>query len=178
MQYNEGRTYRYMLANLFPMLRRSAYRITFTVPEYSIETIKEVFKSYPSMLSLYEFYLLANQYEPGSTQFKEVIVQAARIFPEEKSSRITMGVFSYLSNDVSAALKFLQGLEDEPEAWIYFSAFHARNNELDKAEYYAKKAVAAGNTDAVGHLRLIERYKADENVYQEKLKDWEMYGMD
>lgn len=178
MQYNEGRTYRYMLANLFPMLRRSAYRITFTVPEYSIETIKEVFKSYPSMLSLYEFYLLANQYEPGSTQFKEVIVQAARIFPEEKSSRITMGVFSYLSNDVSAALKFLQGLEDDPEAWIYFSAFHARNNELDKAEYYAKKAVAAGNTDAAGHLRLIERYKADENVYQEKLKDWEMYGMD
>ena len=147
-QYNDGRTYRYMLANLFPMLRRSAYRITFTVPE------------------------------PGSTQFKEVIVQAARIFPEEKSSRITMGVFSYLSNDVSAALKFLQGLEDDPEAWIYFSAFHARNNELDKAEYYAKKAAAAGNTDAAGHLRLIERYKADENVYQEKLKDWEMYGMD
>lgn len=177
-QYNDGRTYRYILANLYPLLRRSAYRIDFTVPEYSIETIKEVFRSYPDVLSLYEFYLLANEYQPGSAQFREVILQAAKIYPKEKISRISMAVFSYLSNDIPAALWYMQGLEDEPDAWIYFSAFHARNGELEKAENYARKAAGEGNPDAAEHLRLIEQYKTDEELYQEKLKEWKMYGIE
>jgi hypothetical protein len=176
-QLNDGRTYRYVLAHLFPELRRSAYRIDFTVPEYSLETIKDVFRSRPSVLSLYEFYLLANEYEPGSRQFMDVIATAARMFPDEKVSRISMAVFSYLSNDVTAALEYLDGLEDDPDAWIYFSSFHALNGELDKAEEYAKRAGQAGNPEAVKHLRLIERYKVDENIFQEKMKEWEMYGI-
>ena len=178
MQLDGGRTYRYMLTNLFPELRRSAYRIDFTVPEYSLETIKEVFTSRPGMLSLYEFYLLANEYEPGSPRFLDVIKKAATVFPEEKISRISMAMFSYLSGDVTVALEYLQGLEDDPEVWIYFSSFHARNSELDKAEEYAKKAADAGNPEAVVHLRLIERYKVDENLYREKLEEWKTYGIE
>lgn len=175
---NDGRTYRHVLAHLFPELRRSAYRIDFTVPEYSLETIKEVFRSRPSALSLYEFYLLANEYEPGSKQFMDVIATAARMFPEEKVSRISMAVFSYLSNDVAAALEYLGGLEDDPDAWIYFSSFHALNGELDEAEQYAKRAGQAGNPEAVKFLRLIERYKTDEALFREKMKEWEMYGIE
>lgn len=177
MQYNGGRTYRYMLTNLFPLLRRSAYRIEFTIPEYSIETVKEVFNTHPDMLSLYEFYLLANTYEHGSPEFREVIEQASKMYPNEKVNRISMAMFSYLSNDMTAALEFLRGLEDDPEAWLYFSAFHARNNELDKAEYYARKAAEAANSDAAEHLRLIEKYKADEELYRQKLAEWDKYGI-
>lgn len=107
----------------------------------------------------------------------DVIATAARMFPDEKVSRISMAVFSYLSNDVTAALEYLDGLEDDPDAWIYFSSFHALNGELDKAEEYAKRAGQAGNPEAVKHLRLIERYKVDENIFQEKMKEWEMYGI-
>ena len=177
MQYNNGQTYRYMLANLFPLLRRSAYLIDFTVPEYSIETIKEIFKTHPDMLSLYEFYLLANQYEPGSPEFREVIEKATAAYPYEKVNRISMAMFSFLANNMPAALEFLKGLEDDPDAWLYFSAFHARNNELEKAEYYARRAVEAGNPDAAEHLGLIRAYKEDEELYQRKLKEWEKYGI-
>jgi len=176
MQYNGGRTYRYMLSNLYPLLRKSVYRIEFTVPEYSLETVKEVYKTHPNMLSLFEFYLLANEYEPGSPQFREVIENAAKMFPNEKTNRLSMAMFSYLSGDMQAALQYLRGLEDDPDAWLYFSAFHARNNELDKAEQFARKALDAGNADATEYLKLIEKYRVEEESYQQKYKEWEKYG--
>jgi hypothetical protein len=176
MQQDGGRIYRHLLSNLYPLLRRSAYRIDFTVPEYTLETITEVYQTHPNMLSLYEFYLLANQYEPGSPQFREVIERASAMFPDEKINRISMAMFSYLSGNIAAALEYLNGLEDDPDAWLYFSVFHARNHELDIAEQYALKAQAAGNPDAAEHLRLIEGYKADEAAYLEKLMKWRKYN--
>lgn len=178
MQYAGGRTYRYLLANLFPKLRRSAYRIDFTVPEYTVETVREVYKTQPAMLSLYEFYLLASQYEPGSPAFRAVIEKATLVYPDEKVNRISMAMFSYLSGKLSEALEYLRGLEDEPDAWLYFSAFHARLNELDKAERYARRAADAGNPAAGEHLRRIAAYRADEDAYQERLAEWKKYGID
>ena len=100
------------------------------------------------------------------------------VYPDEKVNRISMAMFSYLSGKLSEALEYLRGLEDEPDAWLYFSSFHARLNELDKAEYYARRAADAGNPAAGEHLRRIEAYRADEAAYQERLKEWEKYGID
>ena len=172
-----GQTYRYMLSSLYPQLRRSAYRIEFTVPEYTIESIREVFKTHPNMLSLYEFYLLANEYEPGSQQFRDVITKASQMYPDEKINRLSMAVFSYMSGDIEAALGYLKGLEDDPDAWLYFSALHARNGELEKAELYARKAYVSGKNEAEHHLTLIERFKKEESEYREKQTEWEKYGI-
>lgn len=177
-QYNGGRTYQYMLTHLFPKLRRSAYRIDFTVPEYSMETIKEVYQTRPDLLSMYEFYLLANQYEPESPQFMEVIEKSVAIYPNEKINRISKAVFCYQADDTESALRLLDGLENDPEAWLYFSAFHARNNELEKAEEYARKASGTGNPDAASFLQQIDQYKTDEKLYQEQLIEWEKYKVD
>lgn len=175
--YNGGRSYSYMLKELYPLLRRSIYQIEFTVPEYSIETIKKVFKTTPGMLSLYELYLLANLYEPDSEEYREVITKASEMFPEETTNRIAMAVFSYLENNIPEALEHLAGLEDEEEAWLYFAAFHAGNNELDKAEYYAKRAFDAGNPAALEYLQRLKQYRKEEDSYQDKIKEWEKYGL-
>lgn len=177
-QLRGGQTWHYLLTNLFPQLRRSAYRIDFTVPEYSIETIKEVYRTHPNMLSLYEFYLLANQYEPESRQFSDVIRKASTLYPDEKINRLSMAVFSYLSNDMEAALDYLRGLESDPDAWLYFAAFHARKAELEEAEKYIQRAAEAGNPDAAEQLELIGKYKTAEESYQEKLREWETFGTD
>lgn len=174
--YNSGRPYQYMLKELYPPLRRSAYQIEFTVPEYSIETIKEVFKTTPAMLSLYEFYLLANLYEPDSKEYREVITKASAMFPEETTNRIAMAVFSYLEDNIPEVLKYLEGLENTPEAWLYFAALHARNNELDKAEYYAQRALDAGNPAAKEYLQRLKQYREEENSYQNKVNEWKKYS--
>lgn len=94
------------------------------------------------------------------------------MYPEEKINRLSMAVFSYLSGDMKAGLEYLTGLEDDPDTWLYLSAFHARNGELDKAEQYARRAAESGNTDAQEHLALIEKYKVKEKQYQDKLKEY------
>lgn len=176
IQLHSGQTWHYLLTHLFPPLRRCAYRIDFTVPEYSIETIEDVYQTHPDMLSLYEFYLLANEYEPESPEFRDVIRKAASMYPDEKINRLSMAVFSYLSADMKAALEYLGGLENDPDAWLYFSAFHARNAELEEAEKYAGQAAGAGNPDAVEHLELIRKYKTVEDSYRKELMEWEKYG--
>lgn len=130
------------------------------------------------MLSLYEFYLLANLYDPGSQPFRNVLERAAMMYPNEKVNRISMAMFSFLDNNIHTALEFLRGLEEEPDAWLYFSSFYIRINELDKAEYFAKRAAEAGNCSATEHLMRIETYRTDKAYYQKKVRDWEKYGVD
>lgn len=178
MRYKGGTIYQYLLSNVYPKLRRSAYRIKYTVPEYTLESIRKVYKSHPEMLSLYEFYLLANEYDPESQQFKDIITKATRIYPNDKFSRIFMALSSYQSADTKMALEYLKGLENEPEAWLYFSAFHAMEYDLENAEKYALMARKSGNPEAAEYLRLINIYKEKEKNYQQELKEWEKYGIE
>jgi len=143
------------------------------MPEYfPVKIFCEVHKTDLNMLTLYEYYLMASLFKTGSPQFREIIERATEIYPNEKINRISMAMFSYLSNDIPRALAFIQGLEDDPEVWSYFSSFHIRNNELDKAEHYAKRALESGNSNAVNDLELIRQYKADETLYKEKMEKW------
>ena len=64
------------------------------------------------MLSLYEFYLLANLYDPGSQPFRNVLERAATMYPNEKVNRISMAMFSFLDNNIHTALEFLRGLTE------------------------------------------------------------------
>ncbi len=130
------------------------------------------------MLSLYEFYLLANLYDPGSQPFRKVLERAATMYPNEKINRISMAMFSFLDNNIHTALEFLRGLEEEPDAWLYFSSFYIRINELDKAEHFARRAAEAGNPSAAEHLIRIGTYRADKASYQKKVSEWEKYGID
>ncbi len=130
------------------------------------------------MLSLYEFYLLANLYDPGSQPFRKVLERAATMYPNEKINRISMAMFSFLDNNIHTALEFLRGLEEEPDAWLYFSSFYIRINELDKAEHFARRAAEAGNPSASEHLIRIGTYRADKASYQKKVSEWEKYGID
>lgn len=176
MNYKGGSVYRYMLGSLYPPLRRSAYKIEYTVPEYSIETIREVYKSAPDMLSLYELHLLANTYEPASPQFREVISKAAEIYPDDKISRISVAALSLMSDDTAAARAALDGLEDVPEAWLPLAVVCVREGDAEKAESYVNRAVAAGNPDAGEYTGLLREYREKEDKYQQELKEWEMYG--
>lgn len=176
VQYKGGNAYRYMLSNLFPVLRRSAYKIEFTVPEYTIETVKKVYKTHPNMLSLYEFYLLANLYEPDSPEFREVITKASTLYPDEKVNRISMATFNLLSKNTVAAMEFLKGLEEDPDAWLYFSMVYAIEADLEKAAHYAQRAADAGNPGAAQYLEKIMDYQKEEEKYQQELEEWKKYG--
>lgn len=70
------------IQNLLLGLHRSPSNIDFIVPEYtSIETFNEIYKTNSNRLSLHELCLLANQYDPDSPQFREIIEKATEVYP-------------------------------------------------------------------------------------------------
>ena len=79
MDLNGGRPYLYMLDKLFPLLRRSDYRIEYTVPSFSLEKAKQLLETKPSMVSLEEMYLIAGTYEIGSESFNHVFKIADKV---------------------------------------------------------------------------------------------------
>ncbi len=65
MNLNGGRTYNYMLENMFPQLRRVYYRIDYTVRPFTVEEGKEIMKTKPQQMSVFELYSVANTYRRG-----------------------------------------------------------------------------------------------------------------
>ena len=72
--------YRFLLQNCYPALRHTDYRIAYTIRSYSdVEEIKRIMRERPQKLSLNEFYLAAQEYEPGTDEFAEVFEIAVRL---------------------------------------------------------------------------------------------------
>ncbi|EXZ97721.1 putative immunoreactivesantigen domain protein, partial [Bacteroides fragilis str. S23 R14] len=68
-----GRTYRYLMQRHFPELRRSDYRIEYTVPEFDLNYGRDMLEHRPGMLSHYELYTIAfTGYPMGSAMFNKV----------------------------------------------------------------------------------------------------------
>uniref|UniRef100_S0DF02 DUF3575 domain-containing protein n=1 Tax=termite gut metagenome TaxID=433724 RepID=S0DF02_9ZZZZ len=102
-----GYPYRLMLAELYPQLRRSDYRIDYTVVPFTVEKGKEVLRTRPGNLSLCEMFLVANTYEPGSDAFNEVFEIAARVFPDSDIANINAAASALQRRDVTSAARYL-----------------------------------------------------------------------
>lgn len=154
-----GRPYRYLLENHYPMLRRSDYKISYTVPGFSIEKGKEVLKTRPGMLSLEELYQIASTYEEGSDEFKELFDIAVRLFPEDRIANLNAASATLLRKDAEYAAKFLKGYENDRDAYNSFGVYHTLMGDYEKAEEYLKKASANGSLHAKENLRQLEELK-------------------
>lgn len=177
-RYNEGQTYRYLLNAVFPTLRRSAYRIEYTLPEYTLERSREIYRTHPQSLSLQELYALAGEHEPGSEQFVEILDNAARLFPGEKTARLNMAAANLSSGNTTKAREILNGLENEPDALIYFGILAAKEGDLDSAEAYFRKAERNG-VNAAQQLRYLGEYRTEYETYRAELKKWQStYGLE
>lgn len=141
---SKGGPYRTMLTELFPLLRRTDYQLSYSVKDFTVEQGREVIKSRPGQLSLNEMYHVANSYETGSDEFKEVFDIAVRVFPEDPVANINAGAVALLRGDTLSASKYLLRVKEDPRAQNNLGAFYLLKGELEQAAYHLKGATAAG----------------------------------
>lgn len=150
--------YRFLLQNCYPALRRTDYRIDYKVRNYgSVAEIKEVMKTQPQKLSQDEFYLLAQEYEPGTEEFTEVFETAVRMFPNDTVANINAANAAMRRNDNAAAERYLAKVGDTPEAVYARGALAIRNEEYDKAREYLVKAKELGVKQAGLTLEQLDK---------------------
>jgi hypothetical protein len=171
MELAGGRSYAYMLKNLFPLLRRSVYTIEYTVPEFSLERGKELSKTKPKMLSLKEIYEVANTYEKGSEDFIELFNAALKNFPEDKFANLNAAAAYILENDYESAGAILEKYKNEPEAWNNLGVVFSYQCRFEEAEEYLQKAHRQGDAEARHNLAVLGDLKNAFEAYQKLKKE-------
>ncbi len=150
--------YRFLLENCYPSLRHTDYRIAYTIRDYSdVEEIERVLHSRPQNLSLNEFNLVAQRYEPGSEAFTEVYETAVRMYPSDPTANLNAANAAMLRGANAAAERYLAKAGDSAEAVYARGALAIRNEQYDAAREYLRRAADMGLEQAATTLGELDK---------------------
>lgn len=137
--------YRFLLANCYPALRHTDYRIAYTIRTYTdVEEIKRIIRERPQKLDLNEFYLLAQEYEPGTDEFTDVFETAVRMFPTDTLANLNAANAAMRRGDLDGAERYLAKAGNSPEAIYAHGALAIRKQDYETARRYLNEAKALG----------------------------------
>lgn len=152
--------YRFMLGTFYPALRHTDYRIAYNIRGYNdVEEIKRILAERPQKLSLNEFYLVAQEYEPGTDEFSDVFDTAVRMFPSDETANLNAANAAIRRDDFAAAERYLAKAGDSAEADYARGALAIRKDDLDTARQWFGKAKAKGLTQADVTLMELDMVK-------------------
>lgn len=137
--------YRFMLQNFYPALRHTDYRIAYNIRSYNNpDEIEQVMLTQPQKLSLNEFFVVAQKYEPGSEKFTEVFETAVRMYPADATANLNAANAAMRRGDNEAAQRYLAKAGDSPEAIYARGALAIRMEEYDNARRLLNEAKDLG----------------------------------
>ncbi len=149
--------YRFLLQNCYPALRHTDYRIAYDIRSYSNgKEIVRVMREHPQKLSLNEFYVAAQEYEPGTDEFADVFETAVRMYPEDETANLNAANVAMCRGDLDGAERYLAKAGDSPEAVYARGALAIRRKDYDVARRYLGEAKALGVRQADVTLEELE----------------------
>lgn len=135
-----GAVWRQMLADMFPTLRRSDYRIDYTVVPFTVERGLSVLAEDPSKLSLNEMFLIAQRFEAGSEEFNAIFKTAARLFPSSAVAAVNAAASALQRRDLVSAAYYLDQADRALAAARLSGAY---TGVIDKALPHNRKVLDA-----------------------------------
>ena len=152
-----GTTYRELLNDYYPQLRRNEYTIAYVARPFSVEEAKTIIRTKPQQLSLNEMFLVANTYPKGSQQFKEVFDVAVRLYPNDPYANLNSAALDIENGAYDVALERLQKV-NLPEAWNNMGYVYVKKGDYTRATEYFRRAADAGNAVATKNLRELNSW--------------------
>lgn len=147
--------YRFLLDNCYPALRHSDYTIEYEIRSYSDPVeIEQILHTAPQNLSLEEFFILAQTYEPGSDKFNDLFETAVRMYPHDPVANLNAANSAMLKGDYRSALRYLDKAGNTPEAIYTRGALEVYMERNDAAKPYFEEALELGISQA--EVALVE----------------------
>ncbi|MDB8996116.1 DUF3868 domain-containing protein [Parabacteroides distasonis] len=153
---NGGKTYSYLLKEVYPSLRRSDYVVRYTVRAFNAEEAKKLLKERPQLLSLEEMYAVSATYAPGSEEFNEVFDIAVRLFPNDETANINAALVAIGEKNYMRAERYLEKAGGSAEAVYARGVLCLMTGRYDEAEALLKQAAEAGIKAAGENLKQLE----------------------
>lgn len=152
--------YAVLLQDCYPYLRRTDYRIDYTIRSYvTAEELEEIFATRPRNLSLEEFYLLASKYRPGEDKFNAIFLEAVKTYPDDPVANLNAAMAKMQEGDHDNALDYLGKTGDDGAALYAQGLFLALVEDYTGAEDYFTKARDAGIPQAAAALDQLRKRK-------------------
>lgn len=148
-------SYRILLQDCYPALRRTDYTVDYVIRGFNVEEAKEVIKTRPQNLSLQEMFAVAQTYQPGSEEFNHVFDVAVRLYPADPIANLNAANALLERKEAAQALKFLDKAGDTPQADNARGVAMILLERYDEAEQYLHRAARAGVSEANENLKYI-----------------------
>lgn len=150
--------YDFLLKNCYPALRHSDYYIGYNIRTYTdVEEIKRVFVVNPQKLSLNEFYLLAQAYEPGSDELNYVFETAVKMYPDDEVANLNAAISEMQRGDFEQAKRHLDKAGHSAEAIYARGVYAALLNQYEDALLLLRQAKILGVDEAAFAISQIEK---------------------
>lgn len=147
---NNGNTYRMLLRDYYPPLRRNEYTISYIARNFTIEEMKELIKTKPHHLSQNEMFRLANTYPKNSTEFKEIFDIISRIYPNNEITELNSATYNAENGNYKEAAEILSKL-NSPQALNNLGVVYIHLKEYKKAEELFNRAAAMELNEAINN---------------------------
>lgn len=144
---SNGTTYKILLDEYLPPLRRNEYTISYVAKPFDIELAKELIKTKPHYLSQNEMFLVANTYHKESDEFKEVFDIVVKMYPDNHIAQLNTAALEIERGSYDQAIRRLENI-DMPEAWNNLGVLHCHKKEYEKAQGYFNRAAESGLEEA------------------------------
>ena len=150
--------YQYLLQNVYPGLRHSDYRIEYTIRGFNdINEIKSLVRNQPQKLSLQEFFLAAQEYQPGSADFNEVFQTAVRIYPQDETANLNAAVSALNRGDLISADAYLKQAGNTAQAQYARGVLAAMQENYAAALPLFRQAQSGGVREAADAISQVEK---------------------
>lgn len=145
--------YRSLLADCYPGLRRSDYRIDYVIRGFNVDEAKQVIRTRPQNLSLQEMFAVAQTYQPGSPEFIEVFQIAVQYYPTDPVANLNAANALLEHGLAEQALPYLTKAGDTPQAANARGVAMRMLGRYAEAETHLRKAAEAGLKEAETNLK-------------------------
>lgn len=155
---DKGVTYNTLLKDLYPQLRRTEYSIQYTVEPFTVEKGREVIKTNPQHLSLYEFYQIAESYPMNSAEYRNAYETAIRFYPNDNVANNNMAAMALREGDVEMARRYLAKVEGYDKALNNMGVLAVMDGNMELAEKYFRQASRNGVKEAKQNLENLSTF--------------------
>ena len=151
MKQKFPQSYKIILNDCYPGLRRTDYRIDYVIRSFKLDEAKELVKTAPQRLSLQEMFAVAQTYQPGSEDFNHVFDVAVRMYPYDETANLNAANALLEQGRAEEALRYLDRVKSSvPEAENARGVAYLLLKDYEQAEQHIEKAVE-GNLEAAKH---------------------------
>ncbi len=148
--------YAFLLANVYPALRHSDYKIDYTIRSYSDpKEIIEVLYTRPQNLSLQEFFTAASTLEPGSQTYNDLFETAVRLYPDSEVANLNAASSAIMRGDYEGAARYLDKAGEAPEAIYNRGIISARQGDYETALGFFERAAMLRVADAPAAIEQV-----------------------